>query len=339
MSDPGGCRNWVVQRQTRLWIPLLITVVLTACSIFQPVRGLERPNGVALAGDGTLYVMDFGHYRIVHIRQDGQVIKSFGEFGKGEKEIFYGWDLASDAQGNLYFGNVVRSNDGTEHDGVKVFSPQGEFIREIGGQDYDQFPNRTSVSSDPNLPYGVEVDQQGRVYVADYGVNAVRIFGSDGKLLRVLAGEGEEDFSFTNPGDVAIDDQRGLMYITDFTMGKLLQFRLSFGSDGTPQVTLLQTIGGYGREEGKMAFPQNLAVEDETGIVYVGDMGNRRIQAFHPDGSFQAEYRPAGVQDWQVLGVAAGADGQVVAADALNSFIWVFSANDAAAARRIEVKP
>jgi tripartite motif-containing protein 71 len=317
-----------------LWI-LLTAVVLTACGILRPGKGLERPNGVAVADDGTLYVMDFGNFRILHLRQDGQVLQSFGTFGQGEKQIFYGWDLAIDQRNNLYFGNVVRDNEGTQHDGVKVFSPQGEFIREIGAQDYGSAPTKEA-----NLPYGVEVDQQNRVYVADYGTKQVRIFNKEGKLLATLQGEGQDGFSFTNPGDVAIDDRRSLMYITDFTMGKLLQFKLSFNVDGSPQITFLQSIGNYGRGQGQLAFPQNLSVEDETGIVYVGDMANRRIQAFNADGSFQAEYKPSGVQDWQVLGIYASSDGKIFSADALNHLIWIFSSDDqTGSSKRIEVKP
>lgn len=112
---------------------------------------------------------------------------------------------------------MVRDNEGTRHDGVKVFSPQGRFLREIGPSDYP-----LNFEGDAHLPYGVEVDGQDRVYLADYGTNSVRIFSSEGQLLATLPGDGSPDFAFVNPGDVAVDDTLGRMYISDFTLGNPL---------------------------------------------------------------------------------------------------------------------
>jgi len=318
---PGSSR---LRSATALMIASMM--LLASCDLWGPKKGFERPNGVALASDGTLYVMDFGNYRIVHVDQKGNLLESFGQFGPKEDQVFYGWDLAMDSQGNLYFGNVIRDNEGTRHDGVKVFSSQGKFIKEIGAADYD-----TESQSSPHQPYGVNVDQAGHIYTADYGTKGVRIFSPEGKLLATINGSGQEDFKFTNPGDVATDDRRGLMYITDFTMGNLLQFELTWENDLSPRIRYLRMLATYGREDGQLAFPQNLAVDVETGTVFVGDMANRRVQAFSPEGEFLGKYSPTGIDDWQVLGVAAGQNGQLVACDALNNMLWVFSAQQGSA--------
>lgn len=307
-----------------------LPVITAACSAH---TGLERPNGVAVAADSSLYIMDFGHYRIVQASEDGKLIQRTGKFGDAADQIYYGWDIALNSYGNQYIGHTIRDDDGTRHDGVKVFSPQGKFVREIGQADYER--NSGVV---PNLPYGVEVDSQDRVYTADYSTNTVRIFSPAGDLLAKLPGTGQAGYSFTNPGDVAVDDERGLLYITDFTMGRLLQFQMTFAVNGTPSITFLKSFGSYGREPGALAFPQNLAVDERTGAVYVGDMGNRRVQAFDPQGALLARYVPAGVADWQVLGLAVGPDGRVYAVDALNNVVWIFSGPDQPA-KRVEVKP
>lgn len=97
-------------------------------------------------------------------------------------------------------------------------------------------------------------------------------------------------------------------------------------------------IGGYGREPGQFAFPQNLAVEDASSVLYVADLANRRVQAISAQGQFVASYAPPDVEDWQVLGLAVGPDGEVFAGDALNNAVWVFSTRDGSATR-IEVRP
>lgn len=311
------------------WI-VLCCFLLSACS--GPVT-FERPNGVALAPSGLLYVMDFGHYRIAQVDEAGKVVKSVGKFGFGEDQIYFGWDMAVDPQGNAYFGNVVRDDDGVRHDGVKIFSPEGKFLGEIGGMDYP-----ATNSGNANLPYGLDVDEQGRIYTADYGTNRVRVFGPDGRMLLQLPGDGHEAFSFTNPGDVAVDDRRGLLYITDFTMGQLLKFALVFDANGVARVDFLQAIGSYGREPGQFAFPQNLAIDEDSGTVYVADLANRRVQAFDTEGGYLASYAPADVDDWQVLGLAAGPEGTIYAGDALNNAVWVFSTIDQTA-RRLEIQP
>jgi DNA-binding beta-propeller fold protein YncE len=307
-----------------------LMVLISACAA---QVGLERPNGVAVAADHSLYVMDFGHYRIVHADENGKLLKTAGKFGSTAGEIYFGWDLATDTRGSLYFGSTVREDEWTSHDGVKVYTPDGQFVREIGQADYTR-----GASEQGHLPYGVDVDSQGRVYTADYGTNTVRIFGPTGQLLATLSGTDQPGFSFTNPGDVAVDDQRSLMYVTDFTMGGLLQFRLSFSPGGRPEITFVKRFGGYGREPGQFAFPQSLAVDDRSGTVYVGDMANRRVQSFDPDGKYLASFAPSGVADWQVMGLTVDADGKVYAGDALNDVIWVFS-GAGEPARRVEIKP
>lgn len=312
-------------------ILLLCLLILSAACSTRP--GLERPNGVAVTADNRLYVMDFGNYRIVEASEDGRLISAAGKFGQAADQIYYGWDIALDSRGNQYIGHTIRDNDGTLHDGIKVFSPQGKFVREIGEVDY-----QPGGEVAPHQPYAVEVDGQDRVYSADYGTNTVRVFSPSGDLLVTIAGSGQEGFSFTNPGDVAVDDTRGLLYITDFTMGRLLQFKITALENGATEITFVQALGSYGREPGMFAFPQNLAVDERSGTVYVGDMGNRRIQAFDPKGALLASYAPPDVDDWQVLGLAVDSQGRLIACDALNSVVWIFP-GPGLPARRVEVRP
>jgi DNA-binding beta-propeller fold protein YncE len=153
-----------------------------------------------------------------------------------------------------------------------------------------------------------------------------------------------------------VDDRRNLLYLTDFFDGKLDQYRLSIQTDGTIQLKLQFTVGTFGHGPGEFSFPQYLTVDEVSGLVYVGDMGNRRIQALDPQGNFVAEFSPP-VDEWQVLGLAIGAnmadtsyptdtayptdtknpgDQTIYAADALNRVIWAFGP-DGQFQRKIEV--
>ncbi len=81
----------------------------------------------------------------------------------------------------------------------------------------------------------------------------------------------------------------------------------------------------YGRGPGQFAYPQNAAVDEESGRLYVGDLGNRRVQVFDPNGAYVMEIStPAGLADWQVMGIDIGSDGALYVSDGLNHAVWVF---------------
>jgi DNA-binding beta-propeller fold protein YncE len=304
---------------------------LTACAA-RP-GALARPNGAAPAPDDGAYVMDFGNYRIAQTAADGRLLQSIGSFGPAVDQLFFGWDLAVDSAGNIYVCNQVRDNANPTHDGVKEFSAAGRFVREIGATDYPAGSQRF------NSPYGLDVDAAGRVYTADYGAATVRVFDPQGQLLGVLFGQvGQGEGQFNGLNDVAVDDSNGFLYVSDNFNSRIQQFKLSFDG-GTAAASFVRAFGSYGRAAGQFAYPQFLAVDDSSGQLYVGDVANRRVQVFDSSGKYlRAQGAPAGVADWQVMGLNLAPDGSLYAADGLNNAVWVFG-TDGAVKRRIEVRP
>jgi DNA-binding beta-propeller fold protein YncE len=280
---------------------------------------------MAVAPDGSLYVMDRGNYRVAHLAADGRFLDAFGRLGPGPAEIYAGWDVELDAAGNIYICNLVTREDGTgmAHDGVKIFTPAGGLVRELGGQDYeydDGIPR--------NTPYDVDIDEQGRVYVANFGANVLQVFNAQGEPLARFFGEtGSADGQFMGLVAVTVDDRRDLVYLIDHFNSRIQQFRRNIADAGQLTLTHTLTFGAYGRAAGQFAYPQYAAVDPQSGRVYVSDMGNQRIQVFNERGEYVAQFSPlaeAGLRTWQVLGITLGHDGAVYAVDALNNVIWVF---------------
>ncbi len=315
----------------RCWLLFLLAgmVALSACA--SAPRSLLRPNGVVQADDGTLYVMDRGHYRIVHLDMQGKLLGSFGKFGTRPEQIHSGWDLARDAAGRLYLGHLVYSEESeVVHDGVKVFAADGTFIRELGAQDY-AYGEATA------RPYGLDVDAQGRVYVADFASNTLRVFSPSGTLLRRFEPGAETELGeFLALNDVAVDDQRSLLYAVDNLLALVRQYRLDFDAQGIPHLSLIRSFGGYGHDAGEFSYPQYLAVDEASGQVYVSDMGNLRVQSFDSTGLYVKTFTPP-VPTWQAMSLTVGRDGQVFVADAYNNVIWAFAPDGQAT--RIEVVP
>lgn len=50
-------------------------------------RGLYRPGAVAVADDGTVFVLDTGNFRVVAFDQDGTALREFGRQGQGPGEF------------------------------------------------------------------------------------------------------------------------------------------------------------------------------------------------------------------------------------------------------------
>ncbi len=316
-----------------LWMLVIgIVVVVSACARPTP---LLRPNGVAVAADGSLYVMDRGNYRIVHLGVEGQFLGVFGKFGIGPENIHTGWDMGVDSQGNIYMCNFVSSENGDFiHDGIKVFTPSGQFLREVGGQDY--LPGGDSLL---HKPYGLDIDMHDRVYIADFDTNTLRIFDVEGRALGTFFGEvGVEAGQFNGINDVAVDDKRRFVYLVDNINSRIQQFAIDLPDLGALSLTFVRSFGEYGDGPGQLSYPQGVAVDDASGRIYVADHANRRIQVFNAEGRYLADFSPLNVDLWQVLSVAVGKDGAIYATDGYNNAIWVFEP-DGAVRRRIEVAP
>jgi len=50
-------------------------------------RGLYRSSAIAVAGDGTIFVLDNGNHRVVAFDQSGNALREFGREGQGPGEF------------------------------------------------------------------------------------------------------------------------------------------------------------------------------------------------------------------------------------------------------------
>jgi sugar lactone lactonase YvrE len=127
-----------------------------------------------------------------------------------------------------------------------------------------------------NEPYGVAVDDNGTVYIADRNNNQIRRVSPDG-IITTFAGNGERGFSgdgglatqarLSFPEDVAVDTG-GNVYIAD-TLNHRIR-RVS--PDG-----IITTI------QADLSAPRGLAV-DNKGNIYFVDQGSERILRIGVDG-------------------------------------------------------
>ena len=214
-------------------------------------------------------------------------------------------------------------------------------------------------------PYGIGVDSQSRVYIADEKVLAVFIYNlENGKVELIKNGEharfklitgltlDDADTLFVSdselrhvlvfdknhraqasisegmgsPAGLAVDNENRFLYVADSQLDQVLVY------DADPPYKLLRTIGKpSGKHDlttpGDFSRPTNVAV-DKDGNVYVTDTFNNRIEIFDAEGHFIREFGKAGDGPGYFArpkGVAIDSDGHVWVADALQDRVQVFT--------------
>jgi len=196
--------------------------------------------------------------------------------------------------GNPDFSNpqgVAFAPDGTIYvadtgnNRVCVFDESGRFLFEFGGFGVAKPAPGVMATWKPglmNMPTGIDVDENGEVYVADFKNDQIQVFDSDGKFLRrfpdplMRVGRGGSGFGGTGISVTGVEVMDGLVYATDAY--QVVVF--------TTEGELVRQFGRPGTEWGELDRPNGLGVTRD-GVVVVADSNNNRVQALTNDGTPQ----------------------------------------------------
>lgn len=191
--------------------------------------------------------------------------------GVGDKPYFSRpMGVATDSSGNMYVTDSVDNR-------VCVFNKEGRYLFSWGKQGIAWPLAGYKATWKPgtfNNPYGIAIDENGDVYVADSVNQQIQVFNSRGKFLR----------SFPKPWDkighggggrgeglypMALDVKDGKVYIADAY--QIVIF--------TTEGKFIRQFGSPGRQEGRLDRPNGIAV-GKDGTIYVSDSNNLRLEAF-----------------------------------------------------------
>jgi DNA-binding beta-propeller fold protein YncE len=280
---------FLVGRSSQWWPSDVPTPTSTSPTAMQPAQ----PTTVEPTSAGSPALAFCEHERQIKP-------KSPDEFGKGIVANL-------DANGNLYVADKDKKRilklplSSTD---LEVSIPTGDATTQIGN------------------PLGVAIDKDGNVYVTQ--ANQIQKFNRNGQLVEWPKG-GFGDGQFKFPTGIAVDSERGYVYVADSGNNRIQQFYI----DGRYKYQW----GKAGHDDGQFNDPTGIAVDSERGYVYVADSGNNRIQKFDSNGSFlkwgnTANHAGKGNGEFnEPLGVAVDNIGNVYVADSGNGRIQKLNHN------------
>ncbi|GAB4276376.1 MAG: SBBP repeat-containing protein [Coriobacteriia bacterium] len=212
----------------------------------------------------------------------------------------------------------------TGNNRVCVFDGDGEFLFEFGGFGVLKPAPGVQPTWDAgefNFPAGIDCDEAGNVYVADFHNDQIQMFDADGEFIRAFpsafepvglgsSGEGGKGIAVT---DVAA--RAGYVYATD--RYQVFVF--------TTEGEFVRQFGKPGNGPGDLDHPNGIAV-GEDGTIYVSDSNHNRVSAFTQEGEpiWNLGRIPEGMQDTAERefglprGLAVMDDGNVLVVDAFD---------------------
>jgi DNA-binding beta-propeller fold protein YncE len=250
------------------------------------------------AGD-TFFVID----KLARIQQIDHSGRWVGEWQMPDWHKGKPVGLTVGPDGNVYIAD-------THYHRVMVYSPAGELVSEWGelGTGPGQFV----------FPTDVAFDDQGRVFVSEYGDNdRVQVFDGEGAFLFQFGRFGQGEGELSRPQSLLIDGD--VIYITDSCNHRISVFR----TDGT----FVRNMGGIGSGPGEFRYPWGLDM-DAAGNLIVAEFGNNRVQLINREtGEGLGTWGRGGRRRGELAypwAVAVDRRGRVVAVDADNHRLQVF---------------
>ncbi len=278
-------------------------------------RPLIAPKDIAVAADGTLYVVDHQQARVVIFDPDGS---ASGVLADGELSIGgdpeadpSAWGIGLGPDGEVYVA------DTWNHRILKYV--EGHQVGEWG-----VFGQPAAPTDSPEAFYGprdVAVGPDGNVYVTDTGNKRIAIFDPDGTPVRGFGGGGIDPGKFDEPTALAFDPATGDLFVADLWNLRIQRLDRDLGF-----ITDWVVDGWSSKEAAHKAY---IAVGPGSTVV-VSDPAGSRVWIYDNEGNELAALDL--LQDEkgldQPIGVAVDDAGRIYVASSNSGIVTRYAAPD-----------
>lgn len=268
---------------------------------------LNAPSGVALDANGNLWIADTANARIrVVTAANGQIDTMLGGSGQLNSPL----QIAFDSNQNLLMADAAGFR-------IRELTASPSTLLTLAGTGY---PGNTgdgfaATATSLDRPGGVAEGLTGTVYISDSGNNRVRRIA--GGVLVTVAGNGQPGFNGDGPGQGAelqapsgiCVDSAGNLYIADAGNNRIRELtpdgivktivgpdqlasprgvaidaagNLWIADTGNQRVVVLPPGGTLTEIATQLSAPWSLAIDPNSGVVYVADSGSNLVLLLSP---------------------------------------------------------
>lgn len=291
----------------------------------------DFPIGIAMGAADEILVTDFYNARVQRFSPEGQFLSAFAV------SAFPG-GIAVDRDGNIFIAHAgippSRYDKPRERDKIAVYSSEGKLLREwgkfgVGDGEFD-------------MPGGLAISRNGRVYVADQCNRRIQVFTTDGTFITKwgkkgslpgeFGGDAHPKAFFAGPTFVACDSS-GNVYTTESIVCRIQKF----SSDGKSLASWGSSEakpGGFGDyftafEKQNMRGPTGICF-DSHDRLWANAIGGR-VQQFTAAGEYLTGFGGEGTEPGKFYaphGLVIDGKGHLFVVDSFNHRIQKFKIED-----------
>jgi YD repeat-containing protein len=257
----------------------------------------KAPEGVAVDGDGNVWVPNHDASTLSEFKYDGTVLSGTGGFGQGGLDS--PTSVAIDTLGNAWVANF-------NGDSLSEFNSNGEKISGPPG----------FTGSGLNTPYGIAIDNVGHTWVANFGGNNLSEFQASGAPLS--GANGYPVGALIGPAGIAADAS-GNVWAVDYNASNYLIVETNANGE--------QTADPSGFSGGGLNAPYGVAIDSSGNIWTTNQAAGGSLSEFSSSGRPVSETGYTGGGLLEPYGIAIDGAGNVWAADIAGYCIVEFNSS------------
>jgi len=256
---------------------------------------LGSPQGLCVDSQDRIYFADSANHVVLRIEKDGHLTRIAGTglpgYGADDGLAIHAllkrpYDVRFDSKENLYIADFANHR-------IRMVTREGDIHTVAGtgepGYSGDDGP---AVASRLNGPYGIFLDSQDRLLIADSLNHVIRRVDQNG-IITTIAGVGHPGYSGDGgPANAAMfdtpqslyADEAGSIYVGDEHNHAIRVI----APDGTISTLLGTGTPGFGGDgmpapQAQLNDPENLILRSD-GSILITDGGNGRVRMMKPNG-------------------------------------------------------